>query len=442
MDKLLKRCCMCKKVFLVDEELPFYTINNEYLCSDCCQEAAIKFDEFLNDDPKSKLIPISNSAENLIISMLQKQFETKSIENSYTTPNKNIFNKREIFIEVTKHVKGQDKQIKKLISAITENQLITDSVYKNNIIIVGNTGCGKTFSLTKILSNMNICYTFVDANNYSEVGYIGNDIEDCIQSLANTSKDDLSKAERGVVIIDEFDKLRSQGGIGRDVSGTSVQEELLTLMSGTKVRVTINGKRGIEFDTSFVTFILMGAFDDTNQDGKLTEIRKKRLNEKKELIGFKVSSANEDVENSLFNEKLYLSEDFSKYGIIPQVTGRCPVILEFNELTKEMAMDILLNSESSKYSYFIERFKRYGIDIILDDSLLDTICEYAIKDKTGARGLNRFLEILFSEALEQIEYDYDDNIYYNKCVFYADSVINNTHYTLTESTPRRITMKN
>lgn len=424
-----KKCCLCGKDFKLESELPYLKIGKKILCPDCCQDAAIKFEDFLELDPNMQpVVPEEHlmAARNIIISITKIADNELSTKPDSSTQNSARFNRRLIFNEVTKCVKGQDKQIKKLISVIIENQLITSKEYKDNILIVGSTGVGKTYSVENVLKELGICYCIVDANSYSEVGYIGNDISDCIQSLANASNGDLSKAERGVVVIDEFDKLRQCFGEGRDVSGSSVQEELLTLMSGKKEYVNINNKRHVEFDTSFVTFILMGAFDDTNPDTSLDGIRKNRLGNSKR-IGF--FTGNETIEKS--NDfSPYLSEDFSSYGIISQIVGRTPVILEYNDISEEIALDILLNSSSSKFNYFLKRFSRYEVEIQLADNILLDICKMTIKDKTGARGLNRFLEILFSEALEKIEEDYEDEIYYSKCTFFEDSLKNNSHFLL------------
>lgn len=431
MNKMTKICCCCNKDFNLDEGLPFFMRNNKYVCPDCCQEAAIKFDDFLTESPKN--IPAPYNVDQRIAVVMKKMADRKEAYEKAMSGIPDIieFNKNIILGETLQYVRGQDSAVRKLILNICENMKITDYHNKQNILIVGNTGCGKTYSIETILKEMDICYTIVDGSKYSEVGYIGDSVEDCIQKLVNNCKGDLSKAERGVVVIDEFDKLRGQGGIGRDVSGTSVQEELLTLMSGEIVDVNFNNKKGLPFSTNFVTFILMGAFDSTGDEDSLFDIRKKRLGDENKKIGFSVdNTSNIELQEEIFNSKLYLASDFSKYGILSQITGRCPVIIEYNPMTKEIAKDIFFNSRNSQFNYFYERFIRNGVELEIPELLIDKICEYAATSDTGARGISRFLSILFSEVLEKIEFDYDDGILYEKCIFYEDSLIDNTHFDL------------
>ncbi len=429
------RCSFCNRI--LDKNSIFLKSANskQYLCEECCLNSAILVESLLQNSKNVVSILKYSEHENknledFVYSMqeiaaLKKESELNQIFNPDT---KKTITRSYVYNEVKKIIKGQDENLRTLISAIFRNQLIDLPNYKNNILIVGNTGVGKTESIMQILKLLDISFCICDASKYSETGYIGKDIDSSVEDLYKASGKNKEKTERGVIVIDEFDKLKECSGAGRDVSGSSVQEELLTLMNGTKV--TVDGSKSI--DTSFITFILMGAFDSNTPEEKLRNIREKRLGTDKQLIGFS------KVENlSKFEEKknefkflTYTSEDFSTYGIISQITGRCPVILEFNDLSFNILMDILKNSSISKLAYYTNYLLRYNVKVEITDDTLEEICNQALLDKTGARGLNRFLELLFSDVTKKIEFDLDEGIVYSKCKLTKETLYDSKNYTL------------
>lgn len=444
-----KYCCLCGREienkedsFLIKSSSQIPKTSN-YLCQDCCLDASVYIEAILNsksntNEDITKHIKyfsstnLNGSQNQLIHALKQKELEKSFITNSIIVeddPKKPKIllkhTKKEIFDEVTKRVKYQDTAIKKIIRTIYSNLCIEDSSFKDNILLIGNTGVGKTFSVTNILKSWEIPYVIVDSNEFSETGYIGKDVDSAVERLYKVCGKNSELASRGVIIFDEIDKLRVGETTTRDVSGQSVQEELLTLLTGKNVEVD----RATFVDTSFITFILMGAFDDTNEKGKLSEIRKTRIEKAKfgNNLGFSFST--EENKKPIITS--YIAEDLNNYGIISQLSGRCSVIIEFNEFCEQMCKTILVDSSSSKLNHIIQKFNMLNVSLDISSNVIDATCKYIVELGFGARGISQFLNEMFSPALEKIEDDLDDNVAeYETCIVNEETVIDHNSFDL------------
>lgn len=276
---------------------------------------------------------------------------------------------------------------------------------KQNILLIGPTGVGKTYLIQNIARLIGVPFVKADATKYSETGYVGGDVEDLIRELVAQAGNDIQLAERGIVYLDEIDKIASPANLhGRDVSGHGVQRNLLKLMEETEVPLRsstdiagqmqafmeIQSTGKIEkktINTRHILFIASGAFNG------LTEIIKKRIGSKQ--IGFMGEKTSADVEHSLCEQAK--SVDFMEYGFEAEFAGRLPVLVHCQTLTVADLFDILKHSEGSILKQYKKDFLAYGIDVYFTDDGMQAIAEGAAQEQTGARGLMSVCEKTFRE---------------------------------------------
>jgi len=281
---------------------------------------------------------------------------------------------------------------------------------KSNVLLVGPTGTGKTLISKTIAEILDVPYSINDATPFTQAGYVGEDAEVCVARLLQNSDYDVSKAQRGIIFIDEIDKIarRSESVNGqRDVSGEGVQQGLLRLLEGTNVTITVKNnhvKRGLvavpqqetyTVNTSNILFICSGAFVG------LDKIIIDRLS-KKRGIGFDSNESIDDVfeKDVLKNPLKYVEpEDLIKYGLIPEFVGRLPVLANTNQLKVLDLIDILIKPKNSIVKQYKEIFKRNGIQLFFQNSALRSIAELALQKNTGARGLRRILESILNDIM-------------------------------------------